>query len=62
MMDLKRLLELAVDGARANWLEAIEALKMNPTSKNMMNRKDRKTELRQINEMQKSYEKFMTKD
>lgn len=62
MMDLKRILELAVDGARANWLDAIDALRRNPSSKNMLNRDAKEAEFRQINEMQQSYEKFMTKD
>lgn len=55
MMDLKRILELAVDGARANWLDAVDALQRNPSSKNMMDRKDRETELRQVNELQRLY-------
>lgn len=62
MMDLKRILELAVDGARANWLDAIDALQRNPSSENMLNRETKEAEFRQINEMQQSYEKFMTKD
>lgn len=62
MMDIKRILELAVDGARANWLDAIDALRRNPSSENMLNRETKEAELRQINEMQQSYEKFMTKD
>lgn len=62
MMDLKRILELAVDGARANWLDAIDVLRRNPSSKNMLNRDAKEAEFRQINEMQQSYEKFMTKD
>ena len=61
-MDLKRILELAVDGARANWLDAIDVLRRNPSSKNMLNRDAKEAEFRQINEMQQSYEKFMTKD
>lgn len=60
MMDLKRILELAVDGARANWLDAIDALRRNPSSKNMLNRETKEAELRQINKMQQSYKKFMT--
>ena len=62
MLDLERILELAVDGARANWLKAIEALKMNPTSKNMMDRKDRETELRQVSELQRLYLESTPKD
>lgn len=55
MMDFKRILELAVDGARANWLDAVDTLQRNPSSKNMMDRKDRETELRQVNELQRLY-------
>ena len=62
MMNLKRLLELAVDGARANWLDAVDALRRNPSSKNMLNRETKEAELRQVNKLQQSYEKFMPKD
>lgn len=62
MMDLKRILELAVDGARTNWLDAVYELRKNPSSENMLNRETKEAELRQINKMQQSYEKFMTKD
>lgn len=62
MMDLKRILELAVDGARANWLDAIDALRRNPSSKNMLNRDAKEAEFRQINKLQQSYEMSMTKD
>lgn len=55
MMDLKRILELAVDGARANWLDAIDALRRNPSSKNMLNRDAKEAEFRQINELQRLY-------
>lgn len=60
MIDLKRILELAVDGARANWLDAIDALQRNPSSENMLNRETKEAELRQVNKMQQSYEKLMT--
>lgn len=60
MMDLKRILELAVDGARANWLDAVDALQRNPSSENMLNRETKEAELRQVNKMQQSYEKLMT--
>lgn len=62
MMDLKRILELAVDGARANWLDAVDALQRNPSSKNMLNRDAKETELRQINEMQHLYLESTSKD
>lgn len=46
---------LAVDGARANWLDAIDALRRNPSSKNMLNRDAKEAEFRQINELQRLY-------
>lgn len=60
MMDYKRFLELAVDGARANWLEAVDALRRNPTSENIRNREIKEAELRQVNKLQQSYENLMT--
>ena len=60
MMDFKRFLELAVDGARANWLDAVDALRRNPTSENIRNREIKEAELRQVNKLQESYENLMT--
>lgn len=62
MLDLERILELAVDGARANWLNAVDALKRNPSRENMMRRKEKEYELRQISDMQRSYVKLMPKN
>lgn len=62
MMDFKRFLELAVNGARANWMDAVDELKRNPTSENMMKRKDREDELKTVLEMKRAYTEFASKD